>query len=267
MSPERYQQLFQELVKQGRIRIPEREAGEPQRAERTGLSYDGYVAARKAMPKERDGELDNLDELLTAAAYLLAAYEQKDQAAFDEKKADARAMELSGSKAFRLYMKDHPGSLFAAAQNTGLEATGADMAALEAELQARDAVLTSVRDALQSQASGQSAAYHRMTNALHRFVTAPNEPGKKEKDALTMTLAQYVMTEGDPRTPGFRREAGLQAATALRALLPEKDFETFLKTANARRGPEEQITRELLDARSSQPGEVAPEPEAPVMKS
>ena len=267
MSPERYQQLFQELVKQGRIRIPEREVEEPQRAERTGLSYDGYVAARKAMPEERDGELSNLDELLTAAAYMLAAYEQREQAAFDEKKADARAMELSGSKAFRLYMKDHPGSLLAAAQNTGLEATGADMAALEAQLNARDVVLASVRDALRSQASGQSAAYHRMTNALHRFVTAPNEPGKKEKDALALTLAQYVMTEGDPRNAGFRREAGLQAATALRALLPEKDFETFLKTANARRGPEEQITREMLDARSTQPREAVQAPEAPVIQN
>ena len=267
MSPERYQQLFQELVKQGRIRIPEREVGEPQRAEGTGLSYDGYVAARKAMPKERDGELDNLDELLTAAAYMLAAYEQKDQEAFDEKKADVRAMELSGSKVFRLYMKDHPGSLLAAAQNTGLEATSADMAALEAEMSARDAVLASVRDALRSRAGGQSAAYHRMLNALHRFVTAPNEPEKKEKDALAMTLAQYVMTEGDPQSPGFRREAGLLAATALRALVPEKDFQVFLKTANARRGPEEQITREMLDARSAQPAEAVRAPEAPVMQS
>jgi hypothetical protein len=128
-------------------------------------------------------------------------------------------------------------------------------------------VLASVRDALRSQGSGQSAAYHRMTNALHRFVSAPDEPGKKEKDALALTLAQYVMTEGDPQTPGFRREAALQAATALRALLPEKEFETFLKTANARRGPEEQITREMLDARSTQPREAARAPEAPVMQS
>ena len=44
------------------------------------------------------------------------AAEQKDEPVFDEKKAEARAMELTGSKAFRQYMKLHPGSLLAAAQ-------------------------------------------------------------------------------------------------------------------------------------------------------
>ena len=265
MSPQRFQALFQELVRQGRIKAVEPEQEALPRPERIGLTYEGYVAAHTVLPRERGGEPENLNEILSASAYMLAAYEQKDQAVFDEKRADARAMELTGSKAFRLYMKDHRGSLLAAAQNTGMEATSAGLTALERELRRRDDVLFSVRDALRDQANGQSAAYHRMMNEIDRFVAVRDEPEKKEKDALAMTLAQYVMTEGDPQSPGFRREAGLLAATALRALVPEKDFQVFLKTANARRGPEEQITREMLDARSAQPAEAAPEQGGPAI--
>ena len=261
MPPQRYLELFQTLVQQGRIRAPE--AKTLPQEEWADLSYDAYVAAHIALPKARDGDLGNTDELFSAACYMLAAYEQKDKPDFDVKKADVRAMELSGSKAFRLYVKQHPGSLIAAAQNTGLEVTGADLTELDRALLERDAVLSSVRDALRSHASGKSAAYHQMKNALDGFVAVTDEPDKQEKDALTMTLAQYVLTEGSPESPVFERKAGLLAAAALRALLPEKDFQVFLKTANARRGPEEQITQRMLDSLTAQPREAAPERAAP----
>ena len=261
MPPRRYQELFQALVQQGRIKAPQMKA--PPREEWVDLSYDAYVAAHIAVPKARSGDLGNADELFSAACYMLAAYEQKDRLVFDEKAADVRAMELSGSKAFRLYVNQHPGSLVAAAQNTGLEITSADLTELDRALRERDAVLSSVRDALRRRASGKSAAYHRMTNALDAFVTATNEPEKKEKDALAVTLARFITTEGNPKNTGYEREGGLQAATALRSLLPEKDFRSFLKNVNAQRGPEEQITQQMLDARAAQRREEEPERAAP----
>ena len=264
MSPEKYQALFRELVSQGRIKPQDLGAEIQPPPEQTGRSYEEFIAAHRTLPREREGELGNRDELFTAAAYLLAGYEQKDEPVFDEKRADARAMELSGSKAFRLYMKEHTGSLLAAAQNTGLEVTHGDLAALERKLRQRDGVLTAVRDALRTRASGKSGDYHKLVNALDRFVSDPNEPSKRRKDALALSLAQYVMTEGDPKNPAYERDMALQAARALQALLPEKEFQTFLLTANGQRSPAERITPEKLAALAARQPEAAPQPGGPV---
>ena len=104
-----------------------------------------------------------------------------------------------------------------------------------------------------------------MTNSLDRFLKNPEEPSQKEKETLTMSLAQYVMIEGDPRNPAYRREATLQAARGLRALLPERDFQVFMLTANITRGPEEKITPEKMDVLAARPPEVQREPDQPVL--
>ena len=270
MPPKLYRQLCEGLVKQGRMKDPELDFLDIPEEEKGEVTYEDYVERHRALPRAREGELGNVDELFTAAAYMLAAYEQKDELSFDEKAADARAMEISGSKAFRQYMKSHPGSLLAAAQNTGLEATQGEIDTLNWELKKRDDALASVHDAFRTKASGQTAAYHQTMNALGRFLRNAEEPSKKEKDALSMTLAQYILTEGDPKNPNYCREGGLQAARALQILLPEKDFQKFLETANEKRSPEDTITVEKLAALAAEPPEAAPqkasELEPPVLK-
>ncbi|MBR4691538.1 MAG: hypothetical protein IKP17_02140 [Oscillospiraceae bacterium] len=253
-----YRNLCAGLVKQGRLKEGDGDLLPPP-PEDGEVTWGEYVVRHQALPREEEGELGNLDELYTSAAYMLAAYEQKDSPLFSEKLADARAMQLSGSKAFRLYMKEHPGSLLAAAQNTGLEATHGDLTALDRELEARDEALGVVRDALRDKSSGQTAAYHRSMNALDRFLSSPEEPSKKERDALALSMAQYVMTEGDPKHPSYRREATLQFTRALQILLPEKGFRKLLETVNEKRSPEEQITPEKLETLAAKLQEAAPE--------
>ena len=249
MPPELYRKLWEELVKQGRMEsewaAPERPG--PER-ERKGPTYAEYTAMHSVDPVEKDGKAENLDEIFTAAAYQLAAYEQKDTPEFDGKKADVRAMELSGSRAFRSFMNGHPGSLLAAARNTGLEATHREFVKQEKKLRTRDEILTAVRDGLKGQLRGRSAEYHQMTNALDRFVSAPVEPGSRERSTLALQLAQFVMTEGNPASPDYRRESSMLAAKALKALLSGKDFNTFLVQANLGRDPDRQLTLRELDA-------------------
>ena len=157
-------------------------------------------------------------------------------------------MELSGSKAFRYFMKCHPGSLLAAARNTGLEVTQKDFVKLEKKLKNRDEVLNAVLDGLKGQTGGRSAEFHRMTNALDRFVSAPEEPGTQEKNALSLQLAQFVMTEGNPNNPGYQWGTSMLAAKALKAMLPKKDFNTFLLQANLNRPRDAQLVPGELDA-------------------
>ena len=246
MPTELYRKLCDELTKQGRpvdpmkdfLSIPEREGGR---------SYEEYTAMHRVNPVEKDGKLANLDEIVTSAAYMLAAFEQKDEPDFDEKAADARAMELSGSKGFRAYVSSHPGSILAAARNTGIEATHRELTALEQSLQKRDAVLGSVRDAMRRSSSGKTAAYHQIMNAIDRFVSSPDDPSEQERSALGLKLAQYVMTEGNPNSPHYRKEDAMLAARAMKALLPRRDFEAFLTTANQGRAPGEKLRAEELE--------------------
>ena len=256
MPPILYQQLCRKLVEQGRIKDPEKDLiVRPE--ERSGPTREEFIERHRVLPRQGEGGLENLDELYTSAAYMLAAYEQRDALEFDEKKADARAMELSGSKAFRSYINSHPGSLLAAAQNTGLEATHQTITELERTQRERDETLASVRDGMRAKASGKSAEYHQLVNSIDRFLKNPDEPTQKQKDTLSMALARYVMTEGDPKNPAYERESSLQAVRGIRALLPEREFQMFLISTNLKRGPDDQITAEKLDVLAARPPEAA----------
>lgn len=257
MPPELYKQLCDQLSREGRMVDPAKDfLFVPEQAEKSGVTYKEYVARHMVSPREREGQLGNMDEICTAAAYMLAANEQKDSAEFDEKEADMRAMEISGSKAFRAYMQSHPGSLLAAARNTGIDATSRELNALDAALTQRDGVLASVRDAMRRNASGNTADYHKLMNALDRFVSSPEEPPEQVKNELSLKLAQYVMTEGNPTSPNYKKENCDLAARALKALLPKKDFDAFLTTANQSRSPGQKLRAEELE------GPVPYEPEA-----
>ena len=248
MPPELYKQLCDQLAKEGRMVDPAKDfLLVPERPEKSGATYEEYVARHMVSPRDREGQLGNLDEICTAAAYMLAAHEQKGSADFDEKEADLRAMELSGSKAFRAYMKSHPGSLLAAARNTGIEATHRELTALDLSLTKRDGVLASVRDAMRRNASGNTADYHKLMNALDRFVSSAEAPPEQVRNELSLKLAQYVMTEGNPANLNYKKENCDMAARALKALLPKKDFEAFLTTANQNRGPGQKLRAEELE--------------------
>jgi len=250
MPPELFKKLCQGLTEQGRLTDPDREFlfVADQAPERERMSFDEYTAMHTVSPREKDGELGNRDEIFTAAAYQLAACEQKEDDSVDVRKADARAMQISGSRTFHAYMSGHPGSLLAAARGTGLDAIYEEYMMQDAKLRARDLALGAARDALREGAVGRSAAYHRMVNSLDRFLSAKREPLKVETDALAMDLAKFVMTEGDPRDPNYRRESCLQAAFALRALVPNRDFITFLDTVNETRPEEAKLRTEDIVA-------------------
>jgi len=251
LPPELFAQLCDGLTAQGRLTDRDRDflfVPERSLTEEFGLEYDDYVSMHSAEPEEMSGELGNSDRIFTAAARMIAAYEQKDEEFFNEKAADARAMALAGSRAFRAYMQDHPGALLAAARNTGLEATHRELLALDAQLTARDNTLRTVLLSLRASATGKSAAYHQMTNAVGRFLQTDGEPSKQEKDDLAMHFARYVMTEGIPGDPGYDRKSALLAAGAVGALLPEKDFSAFLAKVNASRDPGAQIRSEDISA-------------------
>lgn len=248
MPPELYKQLCDQLNKEGRMVDPDKDfLFVPEQPEKSGATYEEYVARHMVSPREREGQLGNMDEICTAAAYMLAAHEQKDSADFDEKEADLRAMEISGSKAFRAYMQSHPGSLLASARNTGIEATHREMTALDVSLTKRDGVLASVRDAMRRNASGNTAGYHQLMNALDRFVSSAEEPPEQVRNELSLKLAQYVMTEGNPANINYQKENCDMAARALKALLPKKDFDAFLTTANQNRAPGQKLRAEELE--------------------
>ena len=259
MEPERYRQLCDALSKMGRQVDPMKDFLfiAVQDRERSGPTYEEYTAMHKVNPVERNGKLANMDEIVTSAAYMLAAFEQKDEPDFDAKAADARAMELSGSKGFRAYVGSHPGSLLAAARNTGIAATHREMTAMEESIRKRDEVLTSVADAMQRSSSGKTASYHQVMNAIKRFAASPDDPPEQARNDLSMKLAQYVMTEGNPASPHYKKEDAMLAARALKALLPRNDFEAFLTTANAGRGQGEKLKASELE------GPVPPEPTVP----
>ena len=264
MPQQLYLKLCEGLIEQGRMKDPETEfLFEPE--EKPGPTYEEYVAQHKTDPKEREGELGNMDDIFTSAAYVLAAYEQRKSPWFDEKKADARAMQLSGSKAFRAFVKSHPGSLLAAAGNTGVGATYRELTALEKKLKAQDEALTPIRAAMRARATGKTAAYHQMMNALNRFA-ASDDPSPKEKDALRMKLAGFIMTDGNPGSQHYNREDCLLAAGAMKVLLSKKEFDTFLTAANAVRPPDEKLHMEELDAVLADPAPHAPERTGPILE-
>ena len=268
MPQELYKQLCDQLAKEGRAVDPAKDfLFVLEQPEKSSPSYEEYTAMHKVDPVERNGQLANMDEIVTSAAYMLAAFEQKDEPDFDAKAADARAMELSGSKGFRAYVGSHPGSLLAAARNTGLAATHREMTAMEETIRKRDEVLTSVAEAMQRSSSGKTASYHQVMNAIKRFAASPDDPPEQTRSALSLKLAQFVMTEGNPASPHYRREDAMLAARAMKALLPRRDFEAFLSTANLGRMQDHLLRSEELEGPVPQgPERQAPEREGPVLE-
>ena len=262
MPPELFRSLCGELARQGRRLDAERDFRYvPDAAQ--GDGYPEYVDRHRVMPVERDGKLANRDEVFTGAAYLLAAWEQRDAPAFDGKKADARAMELSASRAFHTYMQQQPGSLLAAARNVGLDFTHEALTALDAMFEKRDSSLRPARDALKKAAEGKSAAFHRTVNALDRFVEAEAEPPRDEQKALRNQLGEFVLRETSPQLAEGDRTTTLYALSALRALTGSREFAAALDTVNSRRPGEPPIRAEDLDALAAEPeAESQPEPGA-----
>jgi len=237
MPPELYRELANTLKRENVL--DEESLGV--RQERQKQSYSQYVEQRRIDPKieirEEAGRLANLGDVYTAAAYMLAAYEQRDARDFDAEKADARAMELSGSRAFRAYMDGHPGSLIAAARNTGVESTHDDIVALDAELKRRDAVLTDARDNLKRMAAGKTPCFHQMLNALNRFVNADAEPTQQEKASLVQVLGQYLTTDCAPNSLEADKLCFVQAMRSVKALVPENEFARAIERVNMGREP------------------------------
>lgn len=265
MPPKLFKDLCSELERQGRKVDLERDfmgVKDPKakkEKEQEQATYKRYVEKNRVDPKEKAGKLANSDDVFTAAAYMLAAYEQKDNPEFDERKADARAMELSGSRAFRVYMKGHPGSMLAAARNTGLEATHDSITALDGELKHRDAVLCDARDSLKSIATGKTARFHKMLNTLDRFTNMDVEPSKEEKRDLTLALADYAVNDCAPTSREGDKLSFQQSMRAIKALVPEKDFDALIDRVNIGRDPKVKAADFDLPVAGKQ----APEREAP----
>ena len=245
MPRDLYLMLCRELTLQGRITDPERDfLYVPDRESR--VTYEQYTARHRTEPQEREGKLSNADQVFTSAAYMMAAWEQRNEAVFDERKADARAMELFNGRAFRTYMDRHPGSLLAAARNTGLDIISTDLAAEDADLARRSAMLRSARDTLKPAAAGKPAAFQRMANALDRCVSADGGLPEEDLSGLKGRLAEYVLSE-DPKSEEYDRKCVVGAMRALKALMPEQDFSRFLNVVNHAREPGDQIDGEQLD--------------------
>ena len=261
LPPELFRRLCAEMARQGRLVDPEKDFQYVPDPEPGAISYPEYADRHRVMPEERDGELANRDAVFTAAAYLLAAWEQKDAKVFDERKADARAMELAASRAFRTYMNQQPGSLLAAARNVGLDFTHDAMTAMEAAFAKRDASLLPARDALKKAAAGKSAAFRQMVNALDRFVEAEEEPPRDQRDSLRKQLAEYALRQTSPDLAEGDRTCTLYALSALRALSGAKEFSFVLDTVNSRQTGKAPICPEELDALEAKPADPAPRPE------
>jgi len=255
MPAKLFRSLCEELAKQGRSLDPERDFRYVPDARSQGVDYPAYVDRHRVMPEEQDGKLKNRDEVFTGAAYLMAAWEQKDAPVFDERMADARAMELSASRAFRSFMHQSPGSLLAAARNVGLDFTHDAMLGMEAVLAKRDASLRPARDALKKASAGKSAAFHRLANALDRFVEAEVEPERSEREALRKQLGEFILRETSPRHAEGGRTDMLYALSALRALVGAQEFATVLDTVNSRQS--RAVQPEELDALETKPAESA----------
>lgn len=258
MPPELYQKLCKEMEKQGRqfdmekdfLRVPDKkkelwekakQAKEKEKQE-AEHRYRKYTEEKKTDPKEKAGKLINSSDVFAAAAYMLAAYEQKSAATFDEKKADARAMEISGSRAFRAYMKGHPGNLMAAARNIGVEEARDGIEALSQDLDRRDAILVEARDSLKRMSTGKTECFHQMLNMLNRYVDSDVEPTEQERSSLVTALGNYITTDCAPGSREMDRACFGHAMRSVRALLSERDFGTVIEKVNEGRYPKVKAT-------------------------
>ena len=249
LPPEQLRELEAVLAAQHRdIEAEERAAEQSQpeqQQQRQTPTFAQYVEQKKLPAKvimeEKAGQLAHSGEIYTAAAYMIAAYEQKDEKEFDPQKADMRAMQLSGSRAFKTYMKGHPGSLIAAAKGTAVEETRDGVAALDADLKRRDAVLAETRDNLKHMATGKTPAFHKMLSALDRFVNEDTEPTQQEKADTMKALAEYITTDCAPNSREFDGACFTEAMRSVKALVPEQDFEKVVEQVNVGREPKVKV--------------------------
>ena len=198
-------------------------------------TYESYIAEKQTQLQAHNSRFVNADNVYTSAAYMLAAYEQKDSPRFNAAQADARARELFGSKAFRVYLDSHPGSLVAASQNAFLDITHEGVMKLEEELTHRDRILGTVSRNLRRNASGQTANYHRMLNKMERFVKSQIEPSDADKKNLVSAIGEYVLKDCAPGSQVGDEEAMMDALCAAQVLLPEDSFAKLLEQVNAGR--------------------------------
>ena len=230
MPAQLFEELIQGLAREGRKVDPAAlDLPDPQPQQAT---YASYVSDKQAQLQMYNGIFVNQDNVYTSAAYMLAAYEQKDAPRFDAGKADERAREIFGSKAFRVYLDSHPGSLAAASQNMFMDITHEGMVSLEKELNRRDETLEAVSRNMRRAASGQTAGYFQALNRLERFVRSPLEPSEEEKKKLITALGDYVIKDCAPDSPAASENGLKDAMCALKALLPPENFKKLLGKVN-----------------------------------
>lgn len=238
MDMERDKQAARARNKELELR-KQKELDERQKQETS--KYEKYVEEKrlnaKAEMEKKTGELAKSNDVFAAAAYMIAAYEQKDEKDFDPEKADARAEEISDSRAFRVYMKGHPKNLAAAAKNSHVEAVRNDIQELDGDLEHRDAVLADARDNLKNMKSGKTQCFHQMLGALDRFVNADTEPSQQEKTSLLTALGTYITTDCAPKSREADTACFTQAMRSVKVLVPEKEFDAFLDVVNEGRAP------------------------------
>ena len=96
MPKELFEELTNSLQREGRFLDNDGPKAEKEPEPRPAVSYQQYVESKSIDPKvaidEKSARLANSGDVYTAAAYVLAAWEQKDAEVFDPQKADARAL-------------------------------------------------------------------------------------------------------------------------------------------------------------------------------
>ena len=229
MPPELFRELCRAMKEQGRNLDPNKDylrIAEPAQEQKKTRSE--YLREKTYHPDEDYVRAYTTEDMIRSAAAALAAYEQKDEREFDANRANARAREMSGSRAFRQYMMGHAKMLIATAQNEGVEYTHHAIEALELDMKRRDAVLRDACGQLKSMASGKTPQFHKMVNMLGRYMEPGREQNKQERQELTMALVEFVQKDCVPGKPEYNKTCFTQSMCALRALSNEDDFARFV---------------------------------------
>ncbi len=139
--------------------------------------------------------------------------------------------------AFKLPVVKQADKLGGAARGTAVEETHNGVAALDADLSRRDAILVNARDSLKHMATGKTACFHRMLKTLDRFVNADTEPTQQERTGLVSALAEYILSDCAPGSREYDKGCFTQAMRSVKALMPEKEFEKVVERVNVGREP------------------------------
>ncbi len=76
-----------------------------------------------------------------------------------------------------------------------------------------------------------------MLNVLDRFVNADTEPTKQERGELAKSLADYICIDCVPDSRVGDETCFRYAMCAVKAIVPEKDFGSFIERVNVGRSP------------------------------